>query len=154
VSRTAARRRGPGKGGLLRRAVDRRVAAVGKSHGSYLQWGDPHRSGFHRRDARRRRCPRRGRHRLPIPGRILDMSETDAKTPLDPSAQVAEEMRARLRTLPPDQLIEMCAQLLSTYVVEGVLPLSRAADSTDLAGDTAGEEDRKRTRLNSSHVAI
>ena len=68
------------------------------------------------------------------------MSETDAKTPLDPSAQVAEEMRARLRTLPPDQLIEMCAQLLSTYVVEGVLPLSRAADSTDLAGDTAGEE--------------
>lgn len=68
------------------------------------------------------------------------MSEADAKTPSDPSAQVAEEMRARLRTLSPDQLIEMCTQLLSTYVVEGVLPLSRAAESTELAGDTAGEE--------------
>jgi hypothetical protein len=66
--------------------------------------------------------------------------EANTKTPLDPSAQVAEEMRARLRTLPSDQLVEMCAQLLSTYVVEGVLPLSRAADSTDLASDTGGEE--------------
>src|SRR5207248_5135271 len=66
--------------------------------------------------------------------------EANTKAPLDPATQVAEEMRARLRTLPADQLVEMCAQLLSTYVVEGVLPLSRAADSTDLAGDTAGEE--------------
>jgi hypothetical protein len=68
------------------------------------------------------------------------MSDDNSKPPLDASAQVGEEMRARLRTLPQDQLVEMCAQLLSTYVVEGVLPLSRAADSTDLAGDTAGEE--------------
>jgi hypothetical protein len=66
--------------------------------------------------------------------------EGNAKAPLDAAAQVAGEIRARLRTLPPDQLVEMCAQLLSTYVVEGVLPLSRAADSNDLAGDTAGEE--------------
>jgi hypothetical protein len=66
--------------------------------------------------------------------------EENAKPPLDPAGQVAEEMRARLRALPPDQLVEMCAELLSTYVVEGVLPLSRAADSADLAADTAGEE--------------
>jgi len=66
--------------------------------------------------------------------------EANTKAPLDPATQVAEEMRARLRTLPADQLVEMCAQLLSTYVVEGVLPLSRAAESFDLAGDTAGEE--------------
>ena len=66
--------------------------------------------------------------------------EADTKTPLDPSAQVAEDMRTRLRTLSPDQLVEMCAELLSTYVVEGVLPLSRAADSADLAADSAGEE--------------
>jgi hypothetical protein len=69
------------------------------------------------------------------------MSE-DAKprTDLDPAAQVAQELRARLRTLAPEQLVEMCAQLLNTYVVEGVLPLSRAGDSTDLAADSAGEE--------------
>jgi hypothetical protein len=66
--------------------------------------------------------------------------DSERKPPLDPAAQVAEEMRARLRALPPDQLVEMCAELLSTYVVEGVLPLSRAADSTDLAADSAGEE--------------
>ncbi|HWE23241.1 MAG TPA: hypothetical protein VG496_04795 [Myxococcales bacterium] len=66
--------------------------------------------------------------------------ETNSKPPVDPGAQVAEEMRARLRTLPPDQIIELCVQLLSTYVVEGVLPLSRAIESTDLAGDSAGEE--------------
>jgi hypothetical protein len=66
----------------------------------------------------------------------------DAKTraTADPAAQVAEETRARLRALPPEQLVELCAQLLSTYVVEGVLPLARAAESADLAADTAGEE--------------
>ena len=67
-------------------------------------------------------------------------SQGNTKPPLDPSAQVAEDMRARLRSLPPDQLVEMCAELLGTYVVEGVLPLSRAADTADLAADTAGEE--------------
>ena len=69
------------------------------------------------------------------------MSE-DAKprTDLDPAAQVAQELRTRLRSLAPDQLLEMCAQLLNTYVVEGVLPLSRAGDSADLALDAAGEE--------------
>ena len=59
---------------------------------------------------------------------------------LDPSAQVAAELRARLRSMASDQLIELCAQLLATYVVEGVLPLARAGESTELAADAAGEE--------------
>ena len=69
------------------------------------------------------------------------MSE-DAKprADLDPAAQVAQELRARLRTLAPDQLVDLCAQLLNTYVVEGVLPLARAGESGDLAPDSAGEE--------------
>jgi hypothetical protein len=58
----------------------------------------------------------------------------------DPAAQVAAELRARLRSMGSDELIELCAQLLSTYVVEGVLPLSRAGESTELAADTVGEE--------------
>jgi hypothetical protein len=66
--------------------------------------------------------------------------EIKPRTDLDPAAQVAQELRARLRSLAPDQLVEMCAQLLNTYVVEGVLPLSRAGDSADLALDSAGEE--------------
>jgi hypothetical protein len=66
--------------------------------------------------------------------------DANRKPTLDPAAQLAEETRARLRTLPQDQLVDLCAQLLSTYVVEGVLPLSRAAESVDLAADTAGEE--------------
>ena len=59
---------------------------------------------------------------------------------MDPAAQVAAELRARLRSMGSDELVELCAQLLSTYVMEGVLPLSRAAESTDLASDAAGEE--------------
>ena len=66
----------------------------------------------------------------------------DAKprTDLDPAAQVAQELRARLRALPPDQIVDLCAQLLTTYVVEGVVPLARAGESADLAADTTGEE--------------
>jgi hypothetical protein len=59
---------------------------------------------------------------------------------VDPAAQVASELRARLRTLGGDDLVELCAQLLSTYVLEGVLPLSRATESMDLAADAGGEE--------------
>jgi len=58
----------------------------------------------------------------------------------DPAAQVASELRARLRSMAGDELIELCAQLLTTYVVEGVLPLSRATESSDLPADAAGEE--------------
>ncbi len=59
---------------------------------------------------------------------------------LDPAAQVAADLRARLRSMASEELIELCAQLLTTYVVEGVLPLSKAGESTDLAPDAAGEE--------------
>jgi hypothetical protein len=58
----------------------------------------------------------------------------------DPAAQVAAEVRARLRAMGGDELVELCAQLLTTYVIEGVVPLSRAGESTDLAADAAGEE--------------
>jgi hypothetical protein len=68
------------------------------------------------------------------------MSDEKARLDADPAALVAQELRARLRTMQPEQLVELCAQLLSTYVVEGVLPLARAGDSTDLAADTVGEE--------------
>jgi hypothetical protein len=59
---------------------------------------------------------------------------------LDPAAQVAGELRARLRAMAGDELVELCAQLLTTYVVEGVLPLARAGESSELAADTVGEE--------------
>jgi hypothetical protein len=59
---------------------------------------------------------------------------------VDPAAQVAAELRARLRSMGSDELIDLCAQLLTTYVVEGVLPLSRATESSELAPDAAGEE--------------
>ena len=58
----------------------------------------------------------------------------------DPAAQVAAEVRARLRAMGGDELVELCAQLLTTYVIEGVVPLSRAGESTELAADAAGEE--------------
>jgi hypothetical protein len=58
----------------------------------------------------------------------------------DPAAQVAADLRARLRGLPPAELVEMAAQLVTTYVIEGVLPLARAGESTDLAADQVGEE--------------
>ena len=66
--------------------------------------------------------------------------ESKPRTDLDPAAQVAQELRARLRALPPDQIVDLCAQLLNTYVVEGVLPLARAGEGADLAADTTGEE--------------
>jgi hypothetical protein len=65
---------------------------------------------------------------------------TAPKLDTDPAARVANELRARLRSLPPGELVEMCAQLVTTYVLESVLPLSRAGDSTDLAADQGGEE--------------
>lgn len=58
----------------------------------------------------------------------------------DPAAQVAAEVRARLRAMGGDELVELCAQLLTTYVIEGVVPLLRAGESTDLSADAAGEE--------------
>jgi hypothetical protein len=58
----------------------------------------------------------------------------------DPSAQVAAELRARLRAMGGEELVELCAELLSTYVVEGVQPLARAGEGAELAADGAGEE--------------
>ncbi|HEX4382368.1 MAG TPA: hypothetical protein VH083_05450 [Myxococcales bacterium] len=58
----------------------------------------------------------------------------------DPAAQVAGELRARLRTMGGEELVELCAQLLTTYVVEGVVPLARAGEAAELSADSAGEE--------------
>jgi len=62
------------------------------------------------------------------------------RSDLDPAAQVAAELRARLRSMGGDELVELCAELLSVYVVEGVVPLARASESADLAADAGGEE--------------
>ena len=69
---------------------------------------------------------------------------------LDPAAQVASELRARLRAMGGDEVVELCAQLLSIYVVEGVLPLSRASDSSDLAADSGGRNLAHGVRLRAS----
>jgi hypothetical protein len=63
-----------------------------------------------------------------------------SRSDLDPAAQVSSEIRARLRSMGGEELIDLCAQLLSTYVVEGVVPLARAGESTELSADTGGEE--------------
>src|SRR4051812_34414929 len=63
-----------------------------------------------------------------------------ARQDTDPAAQVVSELRARLRGMGSDELIELCAQLLSSYVIEGVLPLARAGESSDIAADAVGEE--------------
>ena len=67
-------------------------------------------------------------------------SEGKPRNDLDPAAQVAADLRARLRGLQPEELIEMAAALVTTYVIEGVLPLARVGEATDLAQDPVGEE--------------
>src|SRR5207253_5041418 len=67
-------------------------------------------------------------------------SSDERRNDQDPAAQVVSELRARLRTMGGDELIDLCAQLLRTYVIEGVLPLARAGESTDIAPDVVGEE--------------
>jgi hypothetical protein len=67
------------------------------------------------------------------------MSDTP-RNDQDPAAQVANELRARLRGMGSDELVELAAELLTTYVIEGVLQLARAGESTDIAADTVGEE--------------
>jgi hypothetical protein len=66
------------------------------------------------------------------------MSDAGRREDRDPAAQVADALRQRLRALQPTELVELCVQLLTTYVVEGVLPLGRAGE--DLAADGVGEE--------------
>jgi hypothetical protein len=68
-------------------------------------------------------------------------SKNDSKLDtLDPAAQVAEDLHAQLRRMKPEELLEMAVQLLTTYVVEGVPPLSRAQNETGLAQDSVGDE--------------
>ena len=63
-----------------------------------------------------------------------------ARHDTDPAAQVAQELRARLSRMGSDELIDLAAQLMTTYVIEGVVPLARAGESSDLAADTVGDE--------------
>lgn len=58
----------------------------------------------------------------------------------DPAARVANDLRVRLRAMEPEALVALAAELLNTYVVEGVLPLARAGEGADLAQDSVGEE--------------
>ena len=58
----------------------------------------------------------------------------------DPALLVANDLRARLRSMAGDELIDLCAQLLTTYVIEGVVPLARAAEGTEIAADNVGDE--------------
>src|SRR6266404_4116001 len=138
LRRRAPRGRLDGEGGLLRRAADRRLPARRQSDGRLLRAGDADRRGPAGRVAHRSGLLRSDDHRLPASrgGGGMSPERQDA----DPAAQVAAELRARLRSMGSDELIDLCAQLLTTYVVEGVLPLSRATESSELAPDAAGEE--------------
>ena len=66
--------------------------------------------------------------------------EIKQRNDTDPAAIVAQDLRARLRTLGHPELVELCAQVLGTYVLEGVLPLSRAGEAGELPADAGGEE--------------
>jgi hypothetical protein len=68
------------------------------------------------------------------------MADLPKRSDNDPAAQVARELKARLSQLPQGELVDLCAQLLGTYVIEGVLPLAKAEAATELQADTAGEE--------------
>src|SRR5207248_8263060 len=126
-----------GEGRLLRRAPGRRLAARGKSDGRLVCERDLDRRGPARRGLDRRGFQRLHADRMSFSRGIRDMSE---RNDTDAAQQVANDLRARLRGMASDEVIELCAQLLSTYVIEGVLPLSRAGESSDLASDAAGEE--------------
>lgn len=68
------------------------------------------------------------------------MSDDPKRNDADPAMQVASELRKKLRALPADELIDLTAELLTTYVVEGVVATARAGETADLAQDGAGEE--------------
>ena len=58
----------------------------------------------------------------------------------DPAALVAQDLRAKLRRMSAEDLVELTAQLMTTYVIEGVMPLARAGESSELPADTVGDE--------------
>jgi hypothetical protein len=68
------------------------------------------------------------------------MSDDSVRNDNDPAAQVAQELRAKLRAMRGDELLELAAQLMTTYVIEGVVPLARAGESADLPADSVGDE--------------
>ena len=68
------------------------------------------------------------------------MSEDSVRNDNDPAAQVAQELRAKLRAMRGEELLELAAQLVTTYVIEGVVPLARAGESADLPADPVGDE--------------
>lgn len=68
------------------------------------------------------------------------MSDDNQRNDNDPAAQVAQELRSRLRALRGDELVELAAQLMTTYVIEGVVPLARAGETADLPADAVGDE--------------
>ncbi len=70
----------------------------------------------------------------------MSSSDGSVRNDNDPAAQVAQELRAKLRAMRGDELLELAAQLMTTYVIEGVVPLARAGESTDLPADAVGDE--------------
>ena len=68
------------------------------------------------------------------------MSDESVRNDSDPAAQVAQELRAGLRAMRGEDLLELAAELMTTYVIEGVVPLARAGEATDLPADAVGDE--------------
>ena len=68
------------------------------------------------------------------------MADIPKRNDTDPAAIVARDLRARLGQMPQAELVDLCAQLLGTYVIEAVQPLSKAGDSVELTVDSGGDE--------------
>lgn len=68
------------------------------------------------------------------------MADTPKRNDTDPAAIVARDLRTRLSGMQQPELVELCAQLLGTYVIEAVQPLSKAGDAGELPVDTGGDE--------------
>jgi hypothetical protein len=68
------------------------------------------------------------------------MADLPKRNDTDPAALVARDLRARLSAMQQPELVELCAQLLGTYVIEAVQPLSKAGDAGELPVDTGGDE--------------
>jgi hypothetical protein len=68
------------------------------------------------------------------------MADLPKRNDTDPAAIVARDLRERLSGMQQPELVELCAQLLGTYVIEAVQPLSKAGDGVELQVDTGGDE--------------
>ena len=68
------------------------------------------------------------------------MADIPMRNDTDPAAIVARDLRTRLGSMQQPELVELCAQLLGTYVIEAVQPLSKAGDAGELPLDTGGDE--------------